>query len=344
MKRITLLLLLFVTTIVTTTAAGKYQYEENRTIIKTISVGQRPIFESDTKYSDVIITHSAINEIQIKMVIKTSSNKKEWAQKMLDLPVFKVEKSGNGAYLYGSFDSELNEQHRNWGSFTISYYVSVPANTQFKCTSKYGGIDMDRVENSLSANIKYGNINIKNKISGSTSNFDMQYGDIKVLDASAPLQILIKYGNVKTGKCANIDIDSKYCNINIEQADQIKGIGKYDNYKIGSANSIIFSELDYTGLRINDLIQQISLSSFKYSSLKVNNVASGFKSINIPGAAYSDIKLRIPTRAFTINAETSYANIKIYDLYKAEKVRTTLGNSNSTINITNKYSDITITD
>lgn len=346
MKRISILLLLLGMVVTTTLAmpASKLKYEESRTVIKSFAVGASPNFTSDTKYSDLIITHSAVNEIQIKMVITTWSNSQKLAEKMLDLPIFQMNKTSNGASLSASFDSELSQQHHNWGNFNIKYYVSVPAATKFECTSQYGNVDMDRVENLSSLIIKYGNLNVRGLVSGDQIQIDMKYGNVRLKDATASVKIAIKYGDFITDKCKNVYIDSKYSGVRIEEVSQLKGIGKYDNYKIGVASVLSFEELGYTTLKIRELKQHLSLLYFKYSSLKIDDVKAGFSSIDIPEAAYSDIKLVIPNRSFKIQARTTYSIVKVYDLHKAESVSATIGSGNpsSTINISNKYGNIYI--
>ncbi|CDN30928.1 hypothetical protein BN938_0827 [Mucinivorans hirudinis] len=362
MKTKILFLLIFALAIGTSTAA--YRYEKSRTENYSYNVRSGSALSFDARYSNLIFTTTESDKVTIAMEIKTQSNNEQQATELLRLPVTNFSNVTGAFQMTADIDSEITKRYRNI-SYTINYFISIPRKYALRVDVKYGDAKIDRVEDNALFNVKYGNITVRESVNAA-SKFDIKYGNIAIagdiraasefnigygnLSFSAATgkekhKIYIKYGNVKgMNNSGKIYIESAYCDIKFGEVESLSGTSKYDNYTVGAVGSIDFESANYCNFKIERLSEKLNLDSFKYSNLKIGGVSPNFRSITIPAAGYSNIKIAIPSGSFKADLRTKYAKAQVYDTKSEGSLVTTVGgNPRATIEIFNSYGDIIIT-
>ena len=205
---------------------------------------------------------------------------------------------------------------------------------------------------------------------GVTMNLDNRYGNIYVENASKPLNVNLKYGNLEAGTLANVKIDIKYGNVAIEtcndmnvdcgyakfkigKANLINADSKYDEFQIGTVADLSMSTR-YTKVKIDKLNNSFVCNDFKYCSLNISEISTRFSRIKI-NANYSNMKLALDNRHnFKATLSARYGNIKAdkttfnnvsigKKARNTEAISGTVGTENNpsaTVDITASYGDI----
>lgn len=322
----------------------KHRYEKSRTHERQFPVSANPTFNLTGKYSNVIIVEWDRSEISVTALVTASSNNEALTQGLLDRIIVDMSKSGNAVTVYNELKSISNSDSKQFynTSFHIVYTVKVPRKTRMNLINKYGNVSLPEITAPLSLELKYGNLKILDEIKAASS-LNVKYGNISIGDASDQLTVDLKYGNMSAQNVAAVYMTSSYCIMKFNTLKLLNGYTKYDTYKINKAGSISLSNSSYGSYTIGHLEQSLELLGFRYSNIKVESVALGFKAISIPDAGYSDIKIGIPNPSFSADLIIRYGNIRLYESKSDGKLQTTYGNNTSSrVDISNKYGNILI--
>ena len=193
---------------------------------------------------------------------------------------------------------------------TISYYIQIPSKLAADLTQKYGNINLPNDNNGKTdIHLKYGNLNAGNFISNLA--IEAQYGNVEVgniQNAQLDLSYVGK-ASIKNGK--DLNIDSKYSNVNISTTDQLNIDLKYGNFTIENISKIN-AEMKYSDGKIGSLKQSLSVGELSYSNLTINELSSSFDKVNVE-AHYGNLNIRIPAKSsFKITAEDmKYGNCDV---------------------------------
>ena len=175
---------------------------------------------------------------------------------------------------------------------TTNYTVVAPKGVTMKLENKYGNIHLENATKPLTVDLKYGNLEAK-----TLTNTDID----------------IKYGNVTIDACDKLDLDCGYSKVKIGRAEQIKTVSKYDDFQIGTVSDVNM-DTKYTKVKIDRLNSSFVCNDFKYCSLNVSDISTQFSRIKV-NAGYSNVQLGLDKRhSFKATLSVRYGNIQADDV------------------------------
>ncbi|MDR1938030.1 MAG: hypothetical protein LBQ73_05985 [Tannerellaceae bacterium] len=282
---------------------------KKKEINQSFNVGLNDHLNVDNKYGSITVTHWAKNEVAIRVVVESKAGSESRAQEGLDRVRIELNKSGNTVYALTSIKS-----HSGWNnSLTIDYYISMPSQLAATISQKYGNINLpEKNEGKCSLEVAYGNI----KAGSFTEplSIDAKYSNINLADVK-DLRMDVSYcGNTIMGNGETIRIDSKYSNLKLRNVDKLDIDNSYGNVQIENAK-VISAEIKYSEAKVKNLKESLDLSSLSYSTLSVNELDAGFKSVHAE-AHYGTLNLSIsPQAAFRVTAEAvKYGKVEVSGL------------------------------
>ena len=289
--------------------AAKQESIKKKEINKSFNVGKNDILQVDNRYGNITVTHWSKSEVSIRVVIEAKARNEEKAQDIIDRVNIRMEKMGNTVSAVTSLRSQNGNNGGNQ-SFTINYYVNMPAELTCDLTQKYGNIIMpENNKGKCSLYVKYGNLNGGN-FTGPL-NIDVQYGNMEIADVDNANLDLAYCSKAKVGNGSQLNIDSKYSNLNLGNVLKMNTEAKYGDIHIDRLDNG-YMELKYGNCKIDELKQGINVDELSYSTLTIKDLASNFDKVNVD-ASYGNLNIYIDVNAsFRVVANNmKYGNCKI---------------------------------
>ena len=284
---------------------------------KSFNVDKSDILQVDNRYGNITVTHWSKSEVSIRVVIEAKARNDERAQAIIDRVNIRMEKMGNTV----SAVTSLKSQNGNGGSnesFTINYYVSMPSELTCDLTQKYGNISMpENNKGKCDLHVKYGNLNGGN-FTGPL-NIEVQYGNMDISDVDNATLGLAYCGKSSVRNASQLNIDSKYSNLNLGKIQKMNVEAKYGDIHIDGLNSG-YMELKYGNCKIDELKQGINVDELSYSTLTIKDLASNFDKVNVD-ARYGNLNIYIDVNAsFRVVANNmKYGNCKIQGEFNIQR-------------------------
>jgi len=277
-----------------------YKYSQEKKFEKVFDVSPYCELEMDGDYSDFIITTWDQPQISFDVRVAVRSNKeKQMIEKFNSISV--VFRQEGNKIIAETVIVKLNEKFD--GSFSIKYYVSVPADVRMDLETKYGSVTVDNVEKNFKADVCYGNITAGNLMSD--NEIDIKYGNVNVTYAKN-IEIEMQYADAKFNKVEFIDADLEYSDLTAAEISRGVFENKYSDLRLENADDIKAKNA-YTDMKIANLTQRLVLDA-KYSPLNAT-ISAKKPDIDIEGS-YSDIKLEINEKSvFKYDIRTTYGDI-----------------------------------
>ena len=289
--------------------AAKQESIKKKEINKSFNVGKNDILQVDNRYGNITVTHWSKSEVSIRVVIEAKARNEEKAQDIIDRVNIRMEKMGNTVSAVTSLRSQNGNNGGNQ-SFTINYYVNMPSELTCDLTQKYGNIIMpENNKGKCSLYVKYGNLNGGN-FTGPL-NIDVQYGNMEIADVDNANLDLAYCSKAKVGNGSQLNIDSKYSNLNLGNVLKMNTEAKYGDIHINRLDNG-YMELKYGNCKIDKLKQGINVDELSYSTLTIKDLASNFDKVNVD-ASYGNLNISIDVNAsFRVVANNmKYGNCKI---------------------------------
>jgi len=348
-------------------AEGDIELKKNYT--KEFSTESNSILEISNRYGKVEVKTWDRSAVKIDVVVIVKANSKSKADDKLSEIKIKLEK--NGSSIIGVTD--LNDSNTSWWkgwfsfgddiSFEINYNVFMPATLPSIIENKYGNIYLPDLKSKTSINLKYGNLeagNIDNDLLMDLSYGKATAGNVKNFSGT------ISYSDYRCTSAGVVILTSKYSKVYLDNVTTLTSSSKYDTYKIGKAGSFTLTggyddiqitsvssanlQVKYTGVDISSLSSTLT-SDISYGSLKIENLKTTFKSINI-NTTYAPIKIygSVPSKVdvsgkyFSADLGSDFItkNKEVQGNSKDIKGFKMSENTSSTISITSKYGDVII--
>lgn len=305
---------------------SKQESVKKKEINKSFNVSKSDILQMDNRFGNITVTHWSKGEVAIRVVIEAKARNDEKAQAIIDRVNIRMEKMGNTV----SAVTSLKSQNGNGGSnesFTINYYVTMPAELTCDLTQKYGNIIMpENNKGRCDLHVKYGNLNGGN-FTGPL-NIDVKYGNLGIADVDNATLDLAYCSKSSVRNGSQLNIDSKYSNLDLGNVQKIQVESQYGDVHINRLNSG-YMELKYAKCRIDELKQGIDVDELSYSTLTIKDLASNFDKINVD-ARYGNLNISIDEKAsFRVVANNlKYGSCKIqggFNIQRRSQDESTVG-------------------
>lgn len=306
--------------------AAKQEGIKKKEINKSFDVGKNDILQVDNRYGNITVTHWGKSEVAIRVVIEAKARNEERAQEIIDRVSIRMEKTGNTVSAVTSLKPQ-NGNNRGNQSFTINYYVNMPDELTCDLTQKYGNIIMpENNRGKCDLHVKYGNLNGGN-FTGPLS-IDVQYGNMEIADVADATLDLAYCGKASVSNGSQLNIDSKYSNLDLGAVRKMNTEAKYGDLHIDRLDDG-YMELRYGNCKIDELKQGINVDELSYSTLTIKDLASDFDRVNVD-ARYGNLNIYIDVDAsFRVVAnDMKYGNCKIqggFDILRRSQDENSVG-------------------
>ncbi len=322
-------------------AGGKGERVE-KVIHRQFSIQSNGVLSIENKYGSVDITPGPSNQIKINvtMAVEASSTKK--AQEALDQIDIAFAEGQNKVSAITQVGSSSNSN--SWfgsqnNNIEINYKVVVPVDIYLELKNKYGAVYVETTNKNLDINLSYGDIKL-GEINADLV-LDMAYsegsissiknGQIKLayseleIDNSASVDIRIQYTDLSMGKNEGANIDASYSDFEANYIGSLVFAGKYSDVAIKNVKKID-ARGSYTDIELGGLATSGTFT-ITYGDLEIENISAVFAEINI-NTSYTDVSLAFQDAAsFSIDAQTSYGDIKHSGLRVMEHIEKGISNT-----------------
>lgn len=298
--------------------------EFTQTIKKEFPISAAGTVSIANKYGKVEVKTWERNRVKVDATIVVKAGSESDAQRVFDR--IRIDFTNFDSFVKAeTIINPARNSLLNWGAdrtdYQINYEVFMPASASLDLSNKYGDAFAMPISGKVNAEIQYGNLRLEGvggelnldlrygsgtvvraknavvKVSYSKATFtDIQNADLStsyskiVVDNGGDIKIDSRNDQISLGKISRFDCQSRYGNVEIDEVVGIKASSNYTDFKIGRVSDRGDFDLQYGGLRLDQL-------------------AKGFSSLYLLGK-YSDFKIEIEQgAAYTLDATTRYAGI-----------------------------------
>jgi hypothetical protein len=225
----------------------------------------------ESKYGSIEIVNWDKNELEVvvEMIVKASSEEK--ANKILKNIDININEGSAGV----DFITKIDLKNMNGKtSVEVNYKVNAPASINVKLVQKYGSIFLEEIIGDANIVVKYGSLKAKSLVNSANKANEVAFGySSGVIKNAGNLIAKLAYSEVK--------------------------IGNVESYE-GKISYSQFTVMNLTGKLATDAA---------YSDLVIENVAAGFKAVDI-SSAYGDVEVMMDENAsYAYNIETKYGSL-----------------------------------
>ncbi|MBB6461564.1 DUF4097 family beta strand repeat-containing protein [Flammeovirga kamogawensis] len=261
-----------------------------KTIEKTFNdINSSTVLSINNKYGDINISTSKQQKtIEVKIVIEAWHPNQGKAEDILSS--IKVQNNISDNTILFTTITPSSVSINNKKGFKITYNVTAPEDINLDIDNKYGSLVTESINGSGEFNVSYGSF-IANELNGKSNSINISYSSCEI-DFIENAEIRSRYlGKLSIGQVNSAEIDDKYGNINIGTAGDLIADCAYSNLNVDILRSTLQAEADY-------------------GSVKVNKVATSFKSMDID-VSYGSAKIDFdPDVSFQFNASVKYGSFK----------------------------------
>ncbi len=260
------------------------------------------------KFGEVKFKNENGSEITIDVVVTVEASSESKANELLNK--IDVEFGKNGSTIMAETSIENNFKSNR--GFSIDYVINVPINKNLIVSNKYGNTVVNKLNANGDFDIQYGNITANELVAPANGkmNLKLAYGNGNI-ETTGDINIVVSYSsNLSLGTINDLQLESKYSNIEFNKGRIIKINSKYDKFSFGRVKSVT-ANTKYSNLRIDYLATDLKIES-GYGGVKVNEIAPDFESVSITNS-YGQISLGLNKASYTVDASCNYCGISYPD-------------------------------
>lgn len=299
----------------------------------------------DNKYGDVQCINWDQNAVRIVVKITVEAHDLDEANKLFDK--MQVDISGSASLVEAR--TQLSQNLRMNGSFSIDYAVNLPATLSLDLTNKFGDIYADEIGGKAVINLGYGNAEI-NKLSNSDNLVDVRFGSAHIGSIKGAVMTL-KYSNFDGDYAGSLRLNSQYSNFTANKVIALDAT--YEGGKIEiTQSSALTCRSKFSDLRFGTVDSKIDLD-ISYGSFEAGQIPATFTSIQVSNS-FGSVDLGMSAdAAYSLEAEMHFCNLdynedKLNVSYRDvsshdQTIRGTIGtNPTATVKLTSNYGNISL--
>jgi hypothetical protein len=304
--------------------AGKDSEHAEKKITRDFNIQANGHLGIDNKYGDLDIAIGENNKIKFDITIKASAGSQKKAQELVDNITVDFNEGINrvdAKTVVESSSSWMSWFNTGNNEIEINYQVLVPRDVYLELENKYGSIYLESTDRDAKIDLAYGDIRLGDL--NANLDLDMSYsqgslsqikqGDLHLsysdleMENSQSMTVDMKYSELVMGSSGRLNAVSSYGNLKGGDVEEVSYSGKYDDIYFESVKSIT-ADCGYTGIEVGGLASTGSFD-MRYGDLTIKKIWPGFKQINI-STSYTGVELGFQEGAsFTIDAETNYCDV-----------------------------------
>ncbi|MEM1321986.1 MAG: hypothetical protein AAGG75_17130 [Bacteroidota bacterium] len=294
----------------------------SKTINKEFDISSEGEVELRNKYGEINLKTWDQNKVKIDVTITVHAKSESNAQEVFE----RVDVDFANGRDFVRAHTEIQPKKKSWwGSsgkhdFSIDYEVYMPRSNKLNLSNKYGNTYIEKLDNTVTLEIKYGNFSAD---AVGNLNVSLGYGNGSIVQAEEA-QIEIKYSKLRLKSAKDVFVDSKYSKIYIDNANDVnsessydhyelgevrdfKNTGKYDHFEVDHVDNIkIYTK--YTNLSLDKLSTNADIE-MQHGGTSIHSLEDGFGRITLVGK-YASFKIDVVDNAkFQLDAVTTHAGV-----------------------------------
>ncbi len=311
---------------------AKLRKEFIRNVNQSFAINADGTTDITNKYGAVNIETWDRNEVKIDIKITVKAKTEEAAEETFDRISFDFDDRPDYVQAVTNIESQKSNSWISWFSgsnnnseFTIDYEVKMPISNNLKLANKYGDSDVESIDGSVEAYIKYGKVRMQDI--GGNLNLTLGYGTGNILTAQ-DATFDVKYSRLTVKKLNDVDLTTKYSKMYIDEARNFKTLSKYDTYEVGVVKDFsCISKYDKYNFEsayevdINGKYSDYTFGEVKrradillsYGGTRINKLKKGFQELRIDGS-YANFKIYPEVGcSYHLSGTASYGSISYPD-------------------------------
>ncbi len=304
------------------TQPGQDAQEFTKTIKKEFPITATGTVDLSNKYGKVDVYTWERNRVKIDVTIVVDARSESSAQEVFDR--IQIDFDNDDTFVKAETSIETNKSW--WGGstkseFQVNYKVYMPESCDLVLSNKYGDSNVEAITGKADVSVKYGNFQLEGvggdlkvylgygngtvakarNVAAEVSYSKLNLNDVQDVDFET------KYSKLYVDKGAAIKADSRYDQFNLAKIDRFNCQSRYGNVEIGDAETVV-AVSRYTDYKVDRLVESGDFN-LEYGGLRVDDLAKGFSTVVLNGK-YSDFKIYVESGAsYTLDGATNYAGI-----------------------------------
>ncbi len=296
--------------------------EFTKTVKKEFPINATGTVDLSNKYGKVDVHTWERDRVKIDVTIVVDARSESTAQEVFNR--IQIDFSNDDSFVKAETSIETNKSW--WGGstkteFQVNYNVYMPASCNLVLSNKYGDSNVEAITGKANVIVKYGNFQLDGV--GGDLNVSLGYGNGTVVKARN-VAADVSYSKLNLNDVQDVNFETKYSKLNIEKGASVNAASKYDhfnlakinrfncesrygNVEIGDAQTVV-AVSRYTDYKVNRLSESGDFN-LEYGGLRVDDLAKGFSGVVLNGK-YSDFKIFVePGASYVLDGTTNYSMI-----------------------------------
>jgi hypothetical protein len=251
------------------------------------------------KFGDIHCQAWDESSVDVTVTVKVDASSQEKADKVFSK--IEVELTGSRTKVEGitTIGSISN------ANYSVDYDVRVPRWINIDFENKFGDIYLDESDGNVKINIEYGAMEA-NSLNGPKTELTLKFSQGKA-GFMKDGKINIEYGEWKSTGNENLQLYSRFSEINIDKIASLNIDSQYDEVTIGSSGPVIsisrFSELEFE--KINGDFD----FDAEYGDITVDYISAGFKTGRVRNSFAGTSLTFDPKVSLTVDADMEFGEL-----------------------------------
>lgn len=322
-------------------ALPKQDYEKN--YHEVFSIAADGLVQLDNRYGEIRVTTWDQPSVDIAVRVKVSAEDQEAADATFSRIEISFSHLGNGASATTRIANQktkgtsllrdiLNgDWEWSWGSksgsdFKIYYDVKMPATAELATTARYCDVELPDLLGNTRLEIRYGDL-FAGALKGARNDLELAYSEARIKRMAGRSELNVRYseGSIlqaeqlryegrysefRIGEAEELTLDVNYEELEIENARSIRMRGNYCDIEVENVG-MLDVDGNYNDWSVNRVTEELLVDA-AYGDFEVEQVAAGFKQVYIR-TSYIDVEVGVAAGAgYSLKLRSSYGSIR-YD-------------------------------
>lgn len=285
----------------------KGRYTKEKTVKKEFQVNPEALLAIHNSYGNLNLTSWNENRTVIEVHIKTNGNNEEKVTERLNEIKIEFDANSNQVIAHTIFnDKKWKWNRKNNVSVEVNYIIKLPVTNKVNLNNDYGGIYINKLNNTAIINCDYGKLDI-GELWGSNNELNFDYTSNSKIGVFKHGKINADYSDFTIEKTNQLTLNADYNNTTIMQAGTLRYNADYGNLTVGTVDKLEGNG-DYITVKV-DKVNDYLLIQSDYGSIDVNELSNSFKKVTID-AEYTGVKLGYNSDCtFTFDIALEYAGL-----------------------------------
>lgn len=244
------------------------------------------------KYGELIINTTTGKTLTVAVTVETWASNPSAAERLLR-EVTVRHTNAQGIYSFATSLPEQGTYSRSYG-FKVTYRVEVPQATRLRVQEHYGRVYLADFTGPLQLRVKYGQLKADRLTGSALKELELGYSSAQVgMLENGLLDLSYTSGTCEISECKDIRLKMRYSKFNSPTAGKVVVDAAYSTLNFGTIDHLEGTTA-YTGFQIRELARSLVLSSRYMSGFTLERLSPSFERVDLEGT-YSSFTLGLPS-------------------------------------------------